>query len=62
MKSDYVSLWYTQFRELRASIGSDRLLCNDSEFDLHLSYIEYITLTTAVPFNTGHPSTVSRSR
>ena len=26
------------------------------------SYIEYIALTTAVPFNTGHPSVVSRSR
>ena len=26
------------------------------------SYIEYIALTTAVPFNTGHPSAVSRLR
>ena len=26
------------------------------------SYIEYIALATAVPFNTGHPSAVSRSR
>ena len=26
------------------------------------SYIEYIALTTAVPFNTGHPPAVSRSR
>ena len=26
------------------------------------SYIEYIALTTAVPFKTGHPSAVSRSR
>ena len=26
------------------------------------SYIEYIAFTTAVPFNTGHPSAVSRSR
>ena len=26
------------------------------------SYIEYIALTTAVPFNTGQPSAVSRSR
>ena len=26
------------------------------------SYIEYIALTTAVPFNTGHLSAVSRSR
>ena len=26
------------------------------------SYIEYIALTTAVPFNTVHPSAVSRSR
>ena len=26
------------------------------------SYIEYIALTTAIPFNTGHPSAVSRSR
>ena len=26
------------------------------------SHIEYIALTTAVPFNTGHPSAVSRSR
>ena len=26
------------------------------------SYIEYIALTTAVPFNTGHQSAVSRSR
>ena len=34
MKSDYVSLWYTQFRELRASKGGDLLLCNDAEFDL----------------------------
>ena len=34
MKSDYVSLWYTQFRKLRASKGSDLLLCNDTEFDL----------------------------
>ena len=64
MKSDYVSLWYTQFRKLRASKGSDLLLCNDTEFDLHLVIhcIEYIALTTAVPFNTGHPSAVSRSR
>ena len=36
MKLDYVSLWYTQFRKLRASKGSDLLLCNDTEFDLHL--------------------------
>ena len=34
MKSDYVSLWYTQFRKLRASKGSDLLSCNDTEFDL----------------------------
>ena len=34
MKSDYVSLWYTQFRKLRASKGSFSLLCNDTEFDL----------------------------
>ena len=26
------------------------------------SYIEYIALTTTVPFNTGHPSAASRSR
>ena len=26
------------------------------------SYIEYIALTTAVPFNFGHPSAISRSR
>ena len=32
MKSDYVSLWYTQFRKLRASKGRG----NDTEFDLHL--------------------------
>ena len=25
------------------------------------SYIDYIAMTTAVPFNTGHPSAVSRS-
>ena len=36
MKSDYLSLWYTQFRKLRASKGSDLLLCNDTDFDLHL--------------------------
>ena len=36
MKSDYVSLWYTQFGKLRASNGSDLLSCNDTEFDLHL--------------------------
>ena len=34
MKSHYVSLWYTQFRKLRASKGSDLLLCNDMDFDL----------------------------
>ena len=60
MKSDYVSLWYTQFRKLRASKGSDPLLCNDTEFDLHLVILN--ALTTAVPFNTGHLSAVSRSR
>ena len=36
------------------------LLCNDTDFDLHL-VIEYIALTTAVPFNTDNPSAVSRS-
>ena len=56
MKSDYVSLWYTQFCKLRASKGSDLRIW------LTPSYIEYIALTTAVPFNTGHPSAVSRSR
>ena len=61
MKSDYVSLWYTQFRKLHASKGGDLLLCNDTEFDLHLVILIYIALTTAVPFNTGHQSTVSRS-
>ena len=34
MKSNYVYLWYTQFRKLPASKGSDLLLCNDAEFDL----------------------------
>ena len=31
---------------------------SESEYE----YTEYIVLTTAVPFNTGHPSAVSRSR
>ena len=63
MKSDYVSLWYTQFRKLRASKGSDRPpIMQWHRIWLTPSYIEYIALTTAVPFNTGHPSAVSRSR
>ena len=48
MKSHYVSLWYTQFRKMRASIGGDLLVCNDTNFDLHP-----VTLTTShwqVPF------------
>ena len=48
MKSDYVSLWYTQFRKLRASKGSDLLLCNDTEFDLHLVILN--TLHWQLPF------------
>ena len=35
MKSHDVSLWYTQFRKMRASKGGDLLLCNDTDFDLH---------------------------
>ena len=42
MKSDYVSLWYTQFRKLRASKGRDLLLCNDTEFDLHLVILDIL--------------------
>ena len=34
-KSHYVSLWYTQFRKMRASKGGDLLLCNDTNFELH---------------------------
>ena len=64
MKSDYVSLWYTQFRKLRASKGSDLLLCNDTEFDLHLVILNTLhwQLPFGLPFNTGHPSAVPRSR
>ena len=62
MQSDYVSLWQTQFRKLRASKGSDLLFMQWHRFWLTPSYIEQIALTTAVPFNTGNPSAVSRSR
>ena len=55
MKSDYVSLWYTQFRKLRASKGSDLLLCNDTEFDLHLVILN--TLHWQLPF---HSTLVTR--
>ena len=55
MKSDYVSLWYTQFRKLRASKGSDLLLCNDTEFDLHLVILN--TLHWQMPF---HSTLVTR--
>ena len=57
MKSDYVSLWYTQFRKLRASKGSDLLLCNDTEFDLHLVILN--TLHWHLPF---HSTLVTRGR
>ena len=49
MKSDYVTLWYTQFRKLRASKGSDLLLCNDTEFDLLLVILN--TLHWQLPFH-----------
>ena len=49
MKSAYVSLWYTQFRKLRALKGSDLLLCNDTEFDLHLVILN--TLHWQLPFH-----------
>ena len=49
MKSDYVSLWYTQFRKLRASKGGGLLLCNDTEFDLHLVILN--TLHWQLPFH-----------
>ena len=62
MKSDYVSLWYAQFRKLRASKGSEWLSFMQWHRIWLTPYIEYIALTTAVPFNTGHPSAVSRSR
>ena len=55
MKSDYVSLWYTQFRKLRASKGGDLLLCNDTEFDLHLVILN--TLHWQLPF---HSTLVTR--
>ena len=47
---------------MRPSKGGD-LLCNDTDFDLHpvTLYIEYIALATAVLFNAGNPSAVSRS-
>ena len=57
MKSDYVSLWYTQFRKLRASKGGDLLLCNDTDFDLHLVILN--KLHRRLPFHsilvTRHP-------
>ena len=57
MKSDYVSLWYTlsQFRKLRASKGSDIILCNDTEYDLHLIILN--TLHWQLPF---HSTLVTR--
>ena len=55
MKSDYVSLRYTQFRKLRASKGSDLLLCNDTKFDLHLVILN--TLHWQLPF---HSTLVTR--
>ena len=55
MKSDYVSLWYTQFRKLRASKGGDLILCNDTEFDLHLVILN--TLHRQLPF---HSTLVTR--
>ena len=41
---------------------SARISAHSWKTGLTPSYIEYIALTTAVPFNTGHPSAVSRSR
>ena len=61
MESDYVSKWNTQFRKLRASKGSDLLLCNHTDFDLDHVILNTSLLTTAVSFNTGNPSAVSRS-
>ena len=69
MKSDYVSLWYTQFRKLRASKGSDPLLCKDTEFDLHLVILQTLhwqlpfhsTLVTRRPY-LGHDNWRQRSR
>ena len=55
MKSDYESLWYTQFRKLRASKGSDLLLCNDTEFNLHRVALN--TLHWQLPF---HSTLVTR--
>ena len=55
MKSDYILLWYTQFRKLRASKGSDLHLCNYYEFDLHLVILN--TLHWQLPF---HSTLVTR--
>ena len=55
MKSDYVSLWYTQFRKLRASKESVLHLCNDTEFHLHLVILN--TLYRQLPF---HSTLVTR--
>ena len=55
MKSDYVSLWYTQFRKLHALKGSDLILCNDTEFDLHQVILN--TLHWQLPF---HATLVTR--
>ena len=52
IKSDYVSLWYTQFH---ASKECDILLCNDTEFDLHLVILN--TLHWQLPF---HSTLVTR--
>ena len=41
---------------MRVSKGGDLLLCNDTDFDLHP-----VILNTAVLFNVGNPSAVSRS-
>ena len=59
IKSDYVSLWYTQFAYIETEWSP---FMQWHPIWLTPSYIEYIALTTAVPFNTGHLSAVSRSR
>ena len=47
---------------MRASKGGDLLSCNDTDFDFNTpSYIKYIALATAVLFNAGNPSAVSRN-
>ena len=57
----YVSLWYTQFRKTACIERESPSFMQWHRVRFTLCYIECIALTTAVPFNTGHPSAVSRS-